>query len=153
MNFPTFRAIQLNELYACQFSGEMLDSFLNLVDCPAAWFSPPMEIVPELCLTDTSKFFQTGKRKYSGVFSKETGRVIAEFKFSLREWLTFSFIVRFHLIIGRTKIVDGRLHCLTFSDTPIIKLRISHICGISSFRLLNINLDFFHIQSIFSKRR
>lgn len=54
----------LCEFYGGQFFRKMIHSFLNLVNSPSTRLASAMQIVTELCLTDTCKFFQTGKREY-----------------------------------------------------------------------------------------
>lgn len=52
----------LGEFYGGQFFRKMIHSFLNLIYSPSARLASAMQIVTELCLTDTCKFFQTSKR-------------------------------------------------------------------------------------------
>ena len=47
----------LGEFYGGQFFRKMIHSFLNLVNSPSARLASAMQIVTELCLTDTCKFF------------------------------------------------------------------------------------------------
>lgn len=54
----------LGKFYGGQFFRKMIHSFLNLIYSPSARLASAMQIVTELCLTDTSKFFQTSKREY-----------------------------------------------------------------------------------------
>lgn len=54
----------LSEFYGGQFFRKMIHSFLNLINSPSARLASAMQIVTELCLTDTCKFFQTSKREY-----------------------------------------------------------------------------------------
>ena len=58
----------LCEFYGGQFFRKMIHSFLNLIYSPSARLASAMQIVTELCLTDTCKFFQTSKREYPGIF-------------------------------------------------------------------------------------
>lgn len=58
----------LCEFYGGQFFRKMIHSFLNLIYSPSARLVSAMQIVTELCLTDTCKFFQTNKREYPGIF-------------------------------------------------------------------------------------
>lgn len=58
----------LGEFYGGQFFRKMIHSFLNLIYSPSARLASAMQIVTELCLTDTCKFFQTSKREYPGIF-------------------------------------------------------------------------------------
>ena len=57
----------LCEFYGGQFFRKMIHSFLNLIYSPSARLASAMQIVTELCLTDTCKFFQTSKREYPGI--------------------------------------------------------------------------------------
>lgn len=60
--------LPLCEFYGGQFFRKMIHSFLNLIYSPSARLASAMQIVTELCLTDTCKFFQTSKREYPGIF-------------------------------------------------------------------------------------
>lgn len=60
--------ISLCEFYGGQFFRKMIHSLLNLINSPSARLASAMQIVTELCLTDTCKFFQTSKREYPGIF-------------------------------------------------------------------------------------
>lgn len=57
----------LCEFYGGQFFRKMIHSFLNLINSLSARLASAMQIVTELCLTDTCKFFQTSKREYPGI--------------------------------------------------------------------------------------
>lgn len=46
----------LREFYGGQFFRKMIHSFLNLINSPSARLASAMQIVTELCLTDTCKF-------------------------------------------------------------------------------------------------
>lgn len=65
---PISANISLCEFYGGQFFRKMIHSFLNLIYSPSARLASAMQIVTELCLTDTCKFFQTSKREYPGIF-------------------------------------------------------------------------------------
>ena len=54
---PMSATISLGEFYGGQFFRKMIHSFLNLVNSPSARLASAMQIVTELCLTDTCKFF------------------------------------------------------------------------------------------------
>lgn len=58
----------LGEFYGSQFFRKMIHSFRNLVNSPSARLASAMQIVTELCLTDTCKFFHTSKREYPSIF-------------------------------------------------------------------------------------
>ena len=58
----------LCKFYGGQFFRKMIHSFLNLIYSSSARLASAMQIVTELCLTDTCKFFQTSKREYPGIF-------------------------------------------------------------------------------------
>lgn len=47
----------LCDFYGGQFFRKMIHSFLNLIYSPSARLASAMQIVTELCLTDTCKFF------------------------------------------------------------------------------------------------
>ena len=65
---PMTATKSLCEFYGGQFFRKMIHSFLNLIYSPSARLASAIQIVTELCLTDTCKFFQTGKREYPGIF-------------------------------------------------------------------------------------
>ena len=58
----------LCKFYGGQFFRKMIHSFLNLIYSPSARLASAMQIVTELCLTDTCKFFQTSRREHPGIF-------------------------------------------------------------------------------------
>ena len=128
---PMSATISLCEFYGGQFFRKMIHSFLNLIYSSSARLASAMQIVTELCLTDTCKFFQTSKREYPSIFRQKTCSVIVKLKFCFREWHSFSGIICFHFLVCSTKILNGSLHCNTLTDTPVIKRRIVHICRIA----------------------
>lgn len=50
---PMTATKSLCEFYGGQFFRKMIHSFLNLINSPSAWLASAMQIVTELCLTDT----------------------------------------------------------------------------------------------------
>ncbi len=137
----------LCEFYGGQFFRKMIHSFLNLIYSSSARLASAMQIVTELCLTDTCKFFQTSKREYPSIFRQKTSSVIVKLKFCFSEWHSFSGIICSHFLVCSTKILNGGLHCNTLTDTPVIKRRIVHICRIArpSFFDKYFHVNFIHI--------